>query len=77
MLEDLFDEKVEDVIRRIKLLDFLDFLFGQRNQIVEGVLISLKPNSLGHFLNFFLVVDSCYLIQMHILGPLLWLNSRA
>jgi hypothetical protein len=43
---------------------------------VQGVLITLEPDSLSEFLNVAFVVNRTYLLAMQVLVPLFWLYCR-
>ena len=57
ILEDLLNEKVEDIIRGIELLYSDNLLLGESNQIMESILISFEPNGFCDLLDIISVVD--------------------
>lgn len=74
VLEDLFDEEVKNIFGSIVLLDLLNLLLGEVDQIMEGVLISLEPDSLCQFFYTLFIIYGGYFLEVEVFGPFIWLN---
>lgn len=75
VLEYLLDEEVKNTVGLVELLHLDDFLLGEGDKIVHGVLVALEPDRLGELLNVVLVVDSADFLDVEVLRPLLGLYA--
>jgi hypothetical protein len=63
-LENFLNEKVENIIRGIELLNTNNLLLRKSNQIMKSILISFEPYSFCNLLYIVSVVDCADFLDM-------------